>query len=160
MLTLDAVIGFALVSSVKCAQFYLLEARMGHMDDSMREMLRQDMECEGLLECFHGLKDLDKRSFRVLVEAGEPLTIDEIAQQVDRERSTVYRSMQRLQQAGFVRKEQVNYENGGYYHVFHPMDANEVADEMQRLLNDWYAMMGQLIGEFRDKYEDGPTPTS
>jgi predicted transcriptional regulator len=24
---------------------------------------------------------------------------------------------------------------------------------MQRLLNDWYAKMGQLIQEFRDKYD-------
>jgi len=23
---------------------------------------------------------------------------------------------------------------------------------MQRMLNDWYAKMGQLIGEFREKY--------
>ena len=34
-----------------------------------------------------------------------------------------------------------------------------MADEMQRMLNDWSAMMGQLIDEFRDKYEDAPTPT-
>ena len=32
---------------------------------------------------------------------------------------------------------------------------------MQRMLNDWYAKMGQLIGEFESKYEqaDAPTPT-
>jgi predicted transcriptional regulator len=24
---------------------------------------------------------------------------------------------------------------------------------MQRMLNDWYAKMGQLIGEFREKYD-------
>ncbi len=130
------------------------------MDKSMGDMLRQDIECEGLLECFHGLKALDKRIFRSLVEADEPLTVDDLAERVDRERSTVYRSVQRLQQAGFVQKEQINYEDGGYYHVFFPMDADQVADEMQRMLNDWYAMMGQLIDEFRTKYEDTPTPVS
>lgn len=130
------------------------------MDDSMGEMLRKDMECEGLLECFHGLKELDKRSFRALVETDEPLTIDDLAERVDRERSTVYRSVRRLLQAGFVKKEQINYDDGGYYHVFYPTAADEVADEMQRMLNDWYAMIGQLIDEFRDKYEDPPTQVS
>jgi predicted transcriptional regulator len=124
------------------------------MSDSMSEQLQQDMACEGLLECFHGLKQLDRECYRALVDATEPLTVDEVADAVDRERSTAYRSVQRLVSAGFIRKEQVNYENGGYYHVYRPTDPSEIADDMQRLLNDWYAKMGQLIDEFERKYED------
>ncbi len=120
----------------------------------MSEMLQQDMECEGLLECFHDLKELDREIFGLLCEAAEPLTVDEIAERVERERSTAYRSVQRLLDAGFIRKEQVNYDQGGYYHVYKPRDGDEIAREMQRTLNDWYAKMGQLIGEFERKYED------
>jgi predicted transcriptional regulator len=126
----------------------------------MAEYLRADMECEGLLECFHGLKDLDRRVFQVLVDADERLTVDQIADRVQRERSTAYRSVQRLLQAGLVQKDQVNYEQGGYYHVYRPTDAEEVTDDMQRMLNDWYAKMGQLIQEFRDKYDDVETATA
>ena len=126
------------------------------MPDSMAEMLRQDMQCEGLLECLHGLKDLDRECYQLLAGAGEPLTVDEIADRVDRERSTAYRSVQRLLNAGFLQKEQVNYEQGGYHHIYHPRDADEIAAEMQRTLNDWYAKMGQLIGEFSEKYADEP----
>ena len=61
--------------------------------------------------------------------------------------------MQRLLQAGFIQKEQVNYDQGGYYHVYRPTDPEKVADDMQRMLNDWYAKMGQLIREFEDKYD-------
>jgi Predicted transcriptional regulator len=122
------------------------------MPDSMSEYLEQDMECEGLLECIHGLKELDREIFGVLSRHAEPLTVDEIAVEVDRERSTAYRSVQRLVNSGFVQKEQVNYDHGGYYHVFSPTDPDEIADDMQRMLNDWYAKMGQLIGEFRDSY--------
>ena len=123
------------------------------MPGSMSEQLQQDMECEGLLECFHGLKQLDRECFRALVRAEEPLTVDEIAEAVDRERSTAYRSVQRLLQAGFIQKEQINYEQGGYYHVYSPTDPSKIADDMQRMLNDWYAKMGQLIQEFETKYE-------
>jgi predicted transcriptional regulator len=124
------------------------------MPDSMAEQLQQDMECEGLLECFHGLKQLDKDVFRALVTADDPLTVDEVAETVDRERSTAYRAVQRLLQAGFIQKEQVNYDQGGYYHVYRPTDPENIADNMQRLLNDWYAKMGQLIQEFETKYDD------
>ena len=118
----------------------------------MSEYLMTDMECEGLLECMHGLKNLDKESFKLLAESSEPLTVDEIADRIDRERSTAYRSIQRLIQAGFVQKEQVNYEQGGYYHVYSPTSPDEIAGDMQRMLNDWYAKMGQLVQEFEDKY--------
>ncbi|MFC7020602.1 MULTISPECIES: helix-turn-helix domain-containing protein [Haloarcula] len=125
------------------------------MPESMSEQLRQEMVCEGLLECFHGLSQLDTECFQALVEAEEPLTVDDIAESVERERSTAYRSVQRLLQAGFIRKEQRNYEHGGYCHVYTPTDPSEIADQMQRVLNDWYAKMGQLIQEFETKYATG-----
>jgi predicted transcriptional regulator len=124
------------------------------MPDSMSEQLQRDMECEGLLECFHGLKQLDKDCYRAMVSADEALTIDEVADRVDRERSTAYRAVQRLLNAGFIQKEQINYDHGGYYHVYSPTDPSQIADDMQRMLNDWYAKMGQLIGEFEEKYDE------
>lgn len=130
------------------------------MADSLQEMLRQDMECESLLECFHGMGELEKQIFSVIVNSEEPLTVDEIAEHVDRERSTAYRAVKRLRDVGFIRREQINYEDGGYYHVYHPVNADEIADEMQRLLNDWYAQMGQLIQEFRTKYDEQATASA
>ncbi len=122
------------------------------MAHAMVEELRMDMECEGLLECIHGLKELDKECFRVLVESDRSLTIDEVAEAVDRERSTAYRSIQRLLESGFVEKEQINYDQGGYYHVYEPIEPAEIATDMERMLDDWYAKMGRLIQEFQDKY--------
>ena len=124
------------------------------MADSMSEYLRRDMECEGLLECIHGLTGLDRQVFEAMTESAEALTVDEVADRVDRERSTAYRSIQRLQEAGFVRKRQINYDQGGYYHVYRPADPDEIADDMQRMVNDWYDEIGHLIGEFREKYDE------
>jgi predicted transcriptional regulator len=126
------------------------------MPESIEEMLREDLACESLLECFHGLRELDREVFGVLTEAEDAMTVDEVAERVDRERSTAYRSVQRLREAGFVEREQVNYEQGGYYHVFRPRPPSEVTGELQRMLNDWYAKMGQLIHEFQEKYEERP----
>ncbi len=122
------------------------------MAESLRDMLQSDMECEGLLECFHGLTDLDRAVFETLFDSEDALTVDDIAAEVDRERSTAYRSVKRLEEAGFVAREQRTYEGGGYYHVFSTANPDDVANDMQRMLNDWYAQIGQLIGEFREKY--------
>ena len=122
------------------------------MSDSVAEILRNELECEGLLECFHGLNSLDERCFRTIAESDGPLTVDEIAERVDRERSTVYRSIQRLYDAGFLSKEQINYDQGGYYHVYGPAERDRIASNLRRMLNDWYARMGRLIHEFETKY--------
>ena len=65
------------------------------MADAMSEYLKQDMQCEGLLECIHGLKGLDKEIFRVLTDRSEPLTVDEIAEEVGRAscRERVFRAV-------------------------------------------------------------------
>ena len=129
------------------------------MVEALNRHLEEDLECEDLLECLYELNELDRRVYRRLSGAEEPLTVDELAAAVTRERSTVYRSVQRLLQFGLVQKEQVNYDRGGYYHVYRLTDPDEVADQMQDKLNDWYAEIGYLLGRFREKYGDGSDDT-
>lgn len=122
------------------------------MSHSVAEELRRDLDCDDLLECVHGLTELDRACFEVLVAARDRRTIDEIAEEVDRERSTVYRSVHRLLEAGVLEKEQVNYENGGYYHVYRSVDPDTVADQMAELVEQWARKMTDLLGEFREEY--------
>jgi predicted transcriptional regulator len=44
------------------------------MPDSMSEMLQWALECETLLDCFHGLNDLGERVFSLLVDTDGLLT--------------------------------------------------------------------------------------
>ncbi|AKH97751.1 helix-turn-helix domain-containing protein [Halanaeroarchaeum sulfurireducens] len=125
------------------------------MVTALNRDLERDLECDGLLECLYDLNELDRECFTLLSEAERRLTIDEIAERVGRERSTAYRSVQRLLEAGLVQKKQINYDQGGYYHEYTITDPDSVADTMQEQLNDWYAQIGYLIGRFREKYGEG-----
>lgn len=118
----------------------------------VREQLEEGMQCEGLLECFFDITELDREVFDVLTGADHPYTVEQVADAVDRERSTAYRSLRRLVDAGIVRKEQINYDDGGYYHVFEPVEAKEVVSALHHDLNEWYAKMDRLIDEFEQKY--------
>lgn len=124
------------------------------MTDTVAERFGNELQCEGVLECFHGLNALDVKCFQAIADSDEPLTVDEAAARVDRERSTVYRSIQRLFEAGLLQKEQINYDQGGYYHVYVPADPESIARTLRRMLNDWYAQMGRLIHEFEAEYGD------
>ncbi len=127
------------------------------MRNSVAAHLHQELECEDLLACVHGLTDLDRACYQALVAADGALTVDEVAERVDRERSTAYRSVQRLLAAGFVDKDQVNYDQGGYYHVYRPVDPDDVADEMAAMVDDWYAELASLIEQFRERYGERVT---
>ena len=119
---------------------------------SVREDLERDLECLDLLECVHGLNERDRRVFQELHQTDGALTVDDVADRLNCERSTAYRSISRLVDAGVVVQRQENYDQGGYYYVYRPRTSEEAAREMQRLLNSWYATVGQLIQEFEDRY--------
>lgn len=118
---------------------------------SINEYINSEMECEDLIECVSNSKKLDKEIYFLILERGKS-NIDEIAVKVERERSTVYRSVQRLKEHGFLEQEKVSQDGGGYKHVYTAVDPEEVAEEMQNKLNEWYAEVGQLIHEFKNKY--------
>jgi len=122
------------------------------MPEAIRTLLEADVECDYLLDCFHGLKDLDRTCFEQLVGSSEALTVDELAEAIDRDRTTAYRSVQRLLEADLVEQTQVSGESSSYHHVYEPRDPDDIADQMQRELNDYYAKMGQLVHEFRDTF--------
>lgn len=122
------------------------------MPDAVQKQLRAERECEGLLDCMFGLNEIDRAVFRLLAESSEPLTVDHVAKFIDKERTTAYRSVKRLEEAGVVAQGQESCPKGGYHHVYTVSDPDEIANELQRMLNQWYAETGQLIQEFRDTY--------
>ena len=128
------------------------------MPDAIQEQLRDERECMGIFDCMFGLNELDRGVFRLLAESSEPLTVDHIAKFIDRERTTAYRSVRRLEEAGVVVQGQESCPKGGYHHVYRISDPDQIANELQRMLNQWYADTGQLIQEFRDMYGENRSP--
>lgn len=127
------------------------------MPEALVEDLETEMRCEDLLDCIHGLAAIDEDCFRLLTEVDGWLTVDEIAEQLDCGRTTAYRAAQRLLEAGFFRRKQVAYDDGGYYHSYRAQDPEEIADDMLRIMNEWCVQTGELINEFRSKYGDDST---
>jgi predicted transcriptional regulator len=124
------------------------------MPEAIRTQLEEDVQCEYLLDCFHGLTDLDRDCFEQLVTSADALTVDDLAERVDRDRTTAYRSVQRLLESDLVEQHQESGDGSSYYHVYEPRDPDAIADQMQRELTDYYAKMGQLISEFREKFSE------
>lgn len=89
------------------------------MPGSINEMLNESTDCNHLLLCLYELKELDIDVYEILAEEKASLTVDEVAEHINRNRGHAFRSLQRLVQCGFVQKEQVNHESGSYHHIFY-----------------------------------------
>ncbi|WP_436925017.1 helix-turn-helix domain-containing protein [Halosimplex amylolyticum] len=122
------------------------------MVEPVDEYLQRDLRCIDLLECFHGLNRRDKAVFRLLYDVDGGLTVDAVAERVDCERSTAYRSISRLIDADVVSQRQVNYDRGGYYYVYRTRDASDIADDMRRILSEWYTSVSTLVQDFEATY--------
>lgn len=122
--------------------------------ESVIDMIQTELECEDVLFCLYNLTETDVQIFEILIEQGEPVEIDWIAGIVERDRGTVFRSLKRLRKYGLVDRSQVNYESGGYYHIYTARDPKTITNKMQKDLNQLYTGVDQLIKQFRDKYGD------
>lgn len=124
------------------------------MPASMNEYLESELADEDPLECVYGLDDLGKACYLELATNDEPLTVAAVAAHVASDRTFAYRATRRLQDAGVVRQQQANYQQGGSYHVHDAVEATDKAREMQLTLNRWCATVGTRIGEFEGRYDD------
>lgn len=136
------------------------------MTKCLLEDVNRELTCEDPLVRLYGLRTLDEQVLRLLFERDEPLAVDDIAELVGRERTTVYRSVRRLAEARCLHEEKVTTERGGYYHTYRPADPDRIAADMRRTLDDWYVAVNRLLREFEDGYgtvardvpEESPDP--
>ncbi len=118
-----------------------------HNQDYMKDLIeREDLGCDIALECLYNLSTLDKRLLETLKD-GDEYRSDEIAEILERDQSTAYRSLERLARCGLVYKEKQNIRNGGYFYVYSLRPLDKIKEEALECLEEWYRKMKKAIEE-------------
>lgn len=79
---------------------------------------------------------------------GEPMTLDEVSKEVDRDRSTTFRSLQKLVTLGLLIKETKTIKEGGYFHVYSVVDMETFKIETERRVRDLQKSLDRLLKKF------------
>lgn len=103
--------------------------------------------CNDLLKCVFDLNNLDIDVYDKLKKFGE-MRADELADKIKKDRSTVYRSLQKLICFNLCIKETRNIKKGGYYHVYRCNDVAEAKKELEDCINNWYYHMKSILKQF------------
>ena len=103
---------------------------------------------EDLMRCILGLQEIEIRVYFDLLENGEGSVL-EIAERVNRDRTTVQKALRSLMNCGLVSRKKVT-EKVGYKYIYNAVELDKVSDIIEELLDDWYQNVKKWLNYFRE----------
>ncbi|AIJ04899.1 transcriptional regulator, TrmB family [Methanocaldococcus bathoardescens] len=103
---------------------------------------------EDLMRCILGLQEIEIKVYFDLLENGEGSVL-EIAERVNRDRTTVQKALRSLMNCGLVSRKKVT-EKVGYKYIYNAVELDKVSDIIEELLDDWYQNVKKWLSYFRE----------
>jgi predicted transcriptional regulator len=100
--------------------------------------------CLDILNCVSDLNHSDVEVYQVVKNDGK-CDVEHVAKKLNKERSTIYRSLQRLSKSGLCIKKTKTLTKGGYYHVYSCNELTHVKNEMRSCIDEWYEHMKETL---------------
>lgn len=102
--------------------------------------------CDDVIQCIFDLSKQDTTIYKKLKQTGE-IRADDLAKKLKKDRSTIYRSLQKLTCSGLITKNTKTIASGGYYHTYQCNDIKEVKEKLEQCINNWHTKMKDTIKE-------------
>ncbi|PCR91628.1 helix-turn-helix domain-containing protein [Natrinema ejinorense] len=102
---------------------------------------------EEVLSCVFGIEGHETRTYLVLCDQPGS-TIEELASSLERDRSTVNRSLSTLHDRGLVRRNRRLLDGGGYVYQYTAIALPEAKEMLHEALDAWTATVHDVIDEF------------
>jgi predicted transcriptional regulator len=96
----------------------------------------------------YDLSPLDLDLLFIMIKEAKPLTLEELSNMADRDKSTIFRSVQKLVSAGICIKETRTIKEGGYYHVYSAVDMETFKAETGMRVRDLQKSLDRLMKKF------------
>jgi predicted transcriptional regulator len=103
--------------------------------------------CKDIVQCAFSLNDFEIEVFKAAARYG-PMRADDLADQIGKERSTVYRALQKLMSCGMCYRETRSLEKGGYYHVYSAVSKDVLKMKMEHCVEEWNKRMQEALARF------------
>ncbi len=115
--------------------------------DSIQFLTRKGASCSDLLTCLYNLKPVDIAVFYEVAKRGGG-TLDEIAEAVERDRSSTHRCLAKLVSAGLVHKQSKSLKGGGYYHFYSIAEPSKIKEQARQRVNEITEGLEDLVNRF------------
>ncbi|MFB6102424.1 MAG: helix-turn-helix domain-containing protein [Haloplanus sp.] len=107
----------------------------------------EEPDFQHILSCVFGIQEHESRTYLVLLD-NPGSTVAELAEELDRDRSNVNRSLTTLLDKGLAERERRLLDPGGYVYQYTATPLPEAKELMHRTLDEWAAQVHDAIDEF------------
>ena len=83
-----------------------------------------------------------------------PMTLEQISKAMDRDKSTTFRSLQKLVTLGLLVKETRTIKDGGYFHVYSAVDPETFKKETERRVKELQKSLDRLLKKFESDMQE------
>jgi predicted transcriptional regulator len=116
----------------------------------LSSLTRLSSTVKDLFTQLYGLSHLELELLLLLYKKKQPMTLDEISQETDRDRTTVFRSLQKLVNEGICNKDTKTIKDGGYYHTYSAIDMETFQLETEKRVNELKNSLDRILNKFKD----------
>lgn len=102
----------------------------------------------------YDLSPLDLEILFLLMKNKTAMTLENIVEKVDRDKSTVFRSSQKLVTLGICVKETKTIKEGGYYHVYSAIDVKTFKMQTEKKVKELEASFHRILRKFEDNMQE------
>ena len=113
-------------------------------------MLTDEPGFEEVLTCVFGIQSHEVRTYQTLLEQPGS-TVEELATELDRDRSNVNRSLSTLREKGLASRERRLLDGGGHVYQYSPTPLQEARELMHETLDAWAEYVHERIDEFTSR---------
>jgi len=107
------------------------------------------VKCSDVCKCLFKIGEHEFGLYRMLVT--KPCRVEELAEKLGKDRSTVQRCLNKLLSCGMIKREQVVIkEGGGRYYIYRNVPPDELIPWLNACLEEWYREMKKAVNDFRD----------
>jgi predicted transcriptional regulator len=89
----------------------------------------------------------------LMLNNNNPMTLEQVANQVNRDKSTAFRSLQKLVSLGIVMKETRTIKEGGYYHAYGVIDTESFRIETEKRVKELEKGVHRILNKFEKDLE-------
>lgn len=112
-------------------------------------MLDTEPGFEDVMVCVFDIQRHETRTYRTLLDSPE-ITVEELAEVLERDRSNVNRSLSTLREKGLADRGRRLLDGGGHVYQYTATPLSEAKKLMHETLDEWTAYVHARIDEFGD----------
>ena len=117
-------------------------------------LTRMNSTVKDLFIYIYDLSPLELDLLFLLIKRKKPATLEEIAKAADRDKSTIFRSLQKLVALGIIIKETKTIKEGGYYHVYTAIDVKTFKLETEKRVKELEDSFHRILKKFEDSLQE------